>query len=465
MSKTSTGADLLNENYERMLSIMNAIRIGIFITDGEGNVVMINEESAKSGGLRAEDVLGRNMKELQRIGYVDESSILKSIQTGEKVTMIQSTGDEEQLFVTCIPLYTEGKRDLMICTEQNVTELARLEKMLADSRKINEQQENELKLLRRHVLDKNSGVIANSRRMKQVMQTAGRIAEFDTTVLILGESGTGKEVVADYIYQRSNREGKPFIKVNCAAIPVNLLESELFGYEKGAFTGARSQGKMGYFEMANGGTLFLDEIGDLPMMMQAGLLRALQDREIRRVGGEKTIPVDVRIIAATNANLPELIRRGDFRKDLFYRLNTARIEIPALRHRREDIIPLTRFFLQIFCQKYQLQRKITPEGLRLLRSASWPGNVRELKNAIERLVITSDDEISQAQVQELLSTDFDLAEDNEDASLSQLLEECERAILSRYLKQCGTAAEAARRLKVNKSTISRKLHKYSLLDE
>ena len=143
----------------------------------------------------------------------------------------------------------EGKRDLMICTEQNVTELARLEKMLADSRKINEQQENELKLLRRHVLDKNSGVIANSRRMKQVMQTAGRIAEFDTTVLILGESGTGKEVVADYIYQRSNREGKPFIKVNCAAIPVNLLESELFGYEKGAFTGARSQGKMGYFEM------------------------------------------------------------------------------------------------------------------------------------------------------------------------------------------------------------------------
>jgi len=233
------------------------------------------------------------------------------------------------------------------------------------------------------------GIIYKSKKMDEVLKMAIQVAKSDATVLIRGESGVGKELVAEIIHSSSQRKDKPFIKINCAAIPENLLESELFGYKKGAFTGAIID-KKGKFEEAEGGTIFLDEIGDMPLSLQAKLLRVLQSKEIEPIGG-KPKKVDVRIIAATNKNLEEMVKKGSFREDLFYRLNVVPIVIPPLRERKEDIKPLVEYFLEKFNKKYGKNISISKGAMRMLEIYHWPGNVRELENLIERLVLTSSD--------------------------------------------------------------------------
>ena len=234
-------------------------------------------------------------------------------------------------------------------------------------------------------------IIGNSSAMREVYKTIGKVAPSDITVLIQGESGTGKELIARAIHYNSKRLGKPFIALNCAAIPKELLESELFGFEKGAFTGAVER-KLGKFEQANGGTIFLDEIGDMPLDLQAKILRVLQEKEVVRTGGNQSLTVDVRIVAATNQNLEEKVHRKEFREDLFYRLNVVPIQLAPLREREEDIPLLVDYFLEKSCSELEIPRKqCTPEALRQLSAYSWPGNIRELENTIKRAVILSSD--------------------------------------------------------------------------
>jgi two-component system nitrogen regulation response regulator GlnG len=241
----------------------------------------------------------------------------------------------------------------------------------------------------RYQLEKN--IIGNSPAMRDVYKTIGKVAPSDITVLVQGESGTGKELIARAIHYNSRRLGKPFIALNCAAIPKELLESELFGFEKGAFTGAVER-KLGKFEQANGGTIFLDEIGDMPLDLQAKILRVLQEREITRTGGSQSIGVDVRIVAATNQDLHQLVQQRSFREDLYYRLNVVPINLVPLRERREDIPLLAEYFLQKTCAELECPAKqLDPEALRLLVAHAWPGNVRELENTIKRAVILASD--------------------------------------------------------------------------
>jgi len=229
-------------------------------------------------------------------------------------------------------------------------------------------------------------LVFKSERMRKLMEMLERVAKMDTTILVTGESGTGKELIMRHIHETSSRHDKAFISVNCGALPESLFESELFGYEKGAFTGA-DQRRKGLFESARGGTLFLDEIGEMPIKMQIKLLRVLQERSIRRVGGTEEIDVDFRLVAATNRNLQEDVGKGDFREDLFYRINVVPVVLPPLRERREDILPLIRFFLEKFCAKCGEETKeISKEAMGLLHAYDWPGNVRELENTIERIV-------------------------------------------------------------------------------
>ncbi len=312
-------------------------------------------------------------------------------------------------------------------------------------------------------------IIAKSNSMKRILNTVRRIAQLDTTVLISGESGVGKEVIANYIFNMSNRDDKPFVKINCAAIPDNLLESELFGYEKGAFTGADTKGKAGLFEIANEGTLFLDEITEIPLKLQAKFLRALQEREFMRIGGKESIKVNVRIIAATNRNLKEEVEQGNFREDLYYRLNVVPLEIPPLRDRKEDIEALAAHFVDEFSEEYGISKVISAEAMTELTHAYWHGNIRELRNMIERLVVSYDGEyITARQVKNLLFSaqkGMTRAVAGENVTLSQLMDEYEREILMTYLEQYQTAAEVARQLHVDKSTIGRKLKKYDIISK
>ncbi|MCL6633750.1 MAG: sigma 54-interacting transcriptional regulator [Alicyclobacillus herbarius] len=234
--------------------------------------------------------------------------------------------------------------------------------------------------------------VAVSEEMQSLFKTVRRVAAFPTTVLIEGETGSGKEVVADYLHQHSPRRNLPFIKVNCASIPEQLFESELFGYERGAFTGAKREGHSGLFELAHEGTLLLDEVGELSPTLQAKLLRVLQDREIRRVGGSWSKAIDVRVVASTNRDLRSLVEVGRFREDLYYRLDVVHLRVPPLRARREDIIPLCHAFLAEFCHAYGFTRRLSGAALQALEAYTWPGNVRQLRNVMERLCVTVETE-------------------------------------------------------------------------
>lgn len=460
------GYKLIKEHYDELLEILDCIKVGIYITDGNGNTLMLNSESEKTGGMTREELLGKNMKELIKIGYVEESSVLKVMKSRSEENIIQNLGDGGQLFITGVPLIKNNKLDLVVCTERDITETNSLRELLKQKEEIAEKYETELEYRREKDINSEGEIIYDSLAMKNVIEKALRVARLDTTVLLTGKSGTGKELVANLIYKNSLRKKEPFIKVNCAAIPENLLESEFFGYEKGSFTGASRQGKIGIFELADKGTLFLDEIGEIPIQMQSKLLRVLQEKELMRIGGNKTIPVDIRIIAATNINLKKAIEEGKFREDLYYRLNILPINIPPLRERKEDIGRLTRYFIDKFNREYKLNKDILDDAIELLETYHWPGNVRELKNVIERIVVGFDgSHINRFQVQRQLISDKpagDKAGGELAGSLKEMMDAYEKGILTDYMRKYNNASEVARALNVNKSTISRKLSKYNI---
>jgi len=456
------------KNEKEIFELLNSLKVGVYITDGDGNTLFVNDESCRTGGLTREEVIGKNMQELQDSGFVKESISLKTLKSGKGEIILQDLGDGGVVYATSHPIFSEGKISLVVTTERDITEMEMLRRLLKEKEQATENYEQQIEYLVNSNMAQMGDWVAVDTKSRKLIEAALRVAKLDTTVLITGESGTGKEVLANLIYKNSSRLGKPFIKVSCAAVPENLIESEFFGYVKGAFTGADSRGKRGYFELANSGTIFLDEIGEIPLHLQSKFLRVIQEREVARVGGTTTIPLDIRVIAATKVNLLEAVEKGTFREDLYYRLNVLPIEILPLRERRQDIGALSEYFVTDSNKKLHVNKHLTIQAIDTLEKHDWPGNVRELQNIIERSMISFDgDEITKFQMELLLYPKGPTAynfnnETIEDSNIEEMMNSYEKSILSNMLEKHKNASQVAKALGMNKSTLSRRMAKYGL---
>ena len=450
------------ENHE-LQKLLNCIQDGIFITDGDGKIVACNDASLGFCYQKKDDLIGKNMQDMVSDGIFDDSVALKVIERNSAVTEMQkSLTNKLDLLVTGTPLHKDGTISYVVITERDVTELKKLENKLNTLKEITEKD-----LYHQAGMPNiESELIFESPVMIDLINMVARISSSEATVLIQGESGTGKSMIAKFIYQNSLRKNKPFVELNCGAIPENLLESELFGYEKGAFTGANNKGKIGLFEIANGGTIFLDEISTIPLHLQVKILRVLQEKEIMRVGGTKYIPVDIRIISATNSDLEQLVQEGLFRKDLFYRLNVCQFTMPPLRDRKEDISSLCDFFIDKFNAKYHCSKILSSSARKLLHCYNWPGNIRELENIMERIIIiTNADVISGENIASLFPVSNLESANHSNPSVIDLKDEMdnfEKNIILSKLRYCKTVTDLAHSLSIDKSTATRKLQKYRI---
>ena len=451
-------------------TIFEASSDGIWVCDGQGVVISINRASEELNGIRRKDVIGRNIADLVERKAFDQSVTAEVMATGRRQTVMQHVAKTDRhLLVTGTPsIDSGGNLALIVVNERDMTELNILREQFEESRKIGEKYRDELSEMALMELKRNE-IVAESNPMRHVLQTALKLAHIGASnILILGESGVGKGLLAKLLHQSSPRNQSPFVEINCAALPENLLEAELFGYEKGAFTGASEKGKVGLFELAQGGTLFLDEIGDMPLALQAKLLKYLDDRNIRRIGGTQSIRVDCSTIAATNRNLPALVQARQFREDLYYRLKSFILEIPPLRERPEDIAGLVRASLQAFNRKYGLNKTIDSGTVRLLMRYAFPGNVRELKNILENAVVLSNsDQIDGFIASSLGDGQGLLAElrgvrDRSGQSLSQQLEAAEKSILLEAARTCRTTREMAAALGISQPSVVRKLRLHGI---
>jgi PAS domain S-box-containing protein len=385
---------MTKDEFHRLLveyqSIFDSVSDGIYVTDGEGRTLRVNRAFEQITGIAATEIQGRDVRDLLSSGVFHKSVSLQVLETGREQSMMETLPNGKEVLLTGIPVMDrEGRVSRVVTTLRDMEELNSLKQDLARTVEKSERYRMELLQLRLNQM-KMDNVIIFSPEMKRVMRTALQLGDVDSTVLITGESGVGKEIVARAIHRAGRGEHAPLIATNCSAIPEALLESELFGYERGAFTGAEKGGKPGLFEVARGGTLFLDEIGDVSLNIQVKLLRALHEKEILRVGGRAPIKIDVRVIAATNRDLDLMVEQGKFRRDLYYRLNVIPLHIPPLRERQSAILPLIDHFLAEFNRRFSREARISPEAMRAMEAWVWPGNVRELENTIERLVVLSD---------------------------------------------------------------------------
>ena len=456
------------ESYKQMAKLLDAIMQssydGLWITDSQGNVLKLNRAAEQITGCAASEVIGKNVRLLVEAGYVDESVTLQVLEQKTTVTMVQKTKLNKKVLATGSPIFNaSGEIELIVINDRDITELDAMRKELEMSRKLVDLYRSELSELQLRGLQW-SYYVCQSKVMQTLYEKALRVADFDTAVLLAGESGVGKGLLARLIHQRSRRCNGPFVRVDCAATVETLFESELFGYEKGAFTGAAPKGKAGLVELADGGTLFFDEIGEVPMAQQVKLLRFLDEKRLLRVGGTLAKRVDTRIIAATNKNLAEEVRKNRFRRDLFYRLNVVSLLIPPLRERPEDIVGLITYFMKKFAEKYDLSKQIDREAIDALVRYHYPGNIRELENIIQSMmVLSSGDMITSKDLPPEVRGSLGEAEAlNEGVltSLKGLIGQASVEHILKALEKYGSQREAARHLGVNQSTISRTLRRH-----
>ena len=444
----------LSVNWQRahlLEAVFDQLSDAMVLYDADLTITGVNQAAGRLFGIAAGEMVGRNCREVFRCGVCDEDcGMLAGLNQGPSAP--HST----------LRLHTDNGRERLavIRTSQLVSDDGRLEGVIATIKDITEE-----------VAPQKREVIAESPAMRELLNFVRRVAASEaTTILLEGENGTGKDLVATTLHYQSLRQTEPFIAINCAAIPETLLESELFGYEKGAFTDARSQ-KRGIFELADKGTLFLDEIGEIPLMLQAKLLRVLEEQSFRRLGGLKDIKLDLRVLAATNKNLREAVHEGAFRPDLYFRLNVIHITIPPLRERPDDILPLARFFVDHYNRKFKRNLAgVSAEAGRLLMIHDWPGNVRELRNAIERAMILEESaEIRSSSLPITIGHTVGMAAPTAAAAVSEFpneglsLVENEKQLLMRALEKTGgNQTQAARLLHITRDTLRYKMKKFNL---
>lgn len=449
----------LQEANERLDAIIENSFDGIYITDNKANTIKVNKSYEIITGLKKEEVLGKNMIDLIKNNVISISGSVLALQKKEPVTLHQEFKTGKKALITSSPVFDKNGDIIMVVTNvRDLTEIYRLKKE-AEQNNFNK---NNTPIDNNNTLQ-DENIISIDENSKEILNIARKVAGLDTTVMLIGETGVGKELFANYILKNSKRKNKPFIKVNCGAITPSLAESEFFGYEKGAFTGADKNGKAGIFEAANNGTVFLDEIGELPLSLQVKLLRVLQENEIERVGGTKSIKVNVRIIAATNANLEKLVDQKLFRKDLYYRLMVFPIYIPPLRNRKKDIIPLVNLFKDTFNKKYGFNKSFSNDVLEKLQNYDWPGNIRELRNIVERGLILAENTVT---IKDLIFFDNKKIQNNkfnlpDTDNLKELIEQIELSYINKAYDKYKNVRQAAESLNMDPSTFVRKRKKYT----
>ncbi|WP_176431318.1 sigma-54 interaction domain-containing protein [Anaerovirgula multivorans] len=452
-----------NVNFQEVKLILDSVQEAITIDDKNGNTVWVNKACEQLYEIKREDLIGKNIDTLEKIGVFSHSVAKEVFRKKQQISILHNNKKGKRVLTTGTPILdVDGNIKQVVSTSRDITELIVLKNELEDI-------QNELEELREKQQVIMNDFIIESQEMKDILLLAKRLSQVDSTVLITGESGVGKGEIAKYIHQSGPRSNHSLIKVNCGAIPESLLESELFGYEYGAFTGSKKQGKMGLFELAHKGTIFLDEIGELPLNLQVKILQVIQDKEIQKVGGITTIPVDVRIIAATNKDLQNMVHEKKFREDLFYRLNVVPIHIPCLHERPEDIFPLIRHFLRKYNKKFNLVKRIDSNAVAILLKYPWPGNVRELENIIERVVITTKQDIILPQnLPNYIISEGDNSSDikvpTSTVNLKDTIEEVEKQIIHKAVIKYKTTREVAKALGVSQPTIVRKINKYKITE-
>ena len=440
----------LENRYEMINSILNSVSDGVISYDKDGVITNANHNARRILG---KGVINKNVKE-----FITSNLFIKSIDEGKKISNEIIDIDKLSLVLNLEPIKVDSKVIGSVATFQKSKQIQEVEQKIRHSM-----------LKKGHIAHARfEDILGESKEINQVKEIAKRYAEVDSTVLIFGETGTGKELFAQSIHNHSNRKDKPFVAINLGAFPPNLLESELFGYVKGAFTGALSEGKTGIFELAHGGTIFLDEISEAPLEVQLKLLRVIQERKIVRIGDDKVIPIDVRIVAASNKDLREQVNKGLFREDLYYRICVLELKIPRLEERKEDIPYLINHFIKESKIPVDI---ITNKAVNMLKEAKWPGNVRQLNNIIERLIIMSSDGIiDSTMVEEVL--DYSNKDNFKGNSVVrnnrlEIKEDCtEEELIKRALIETkGNRKETADILGISTTTLWRRINKYKSIDD
>lgn len=465
------------KEYEK---VFNYCYDSIYEVDSQGNVIRANPATERISGVVPDQVIGKSIYEIESDRTFFPSITPLVLENRKPTTILQNVGSAGKAVVTGVPVFdqkgeivriisvTRDISELIELIEESSTDIKLMSKLYERLRKcsdLNEQYSKALSKIQKETIEVKR-INTKNRLMGNVVEIAKKIACVDSTVLILGETGVGKDMIATMIHNTSERRGKSFVKINCGAIPEGIFESELFGYEKGAFTGAQKEGKLGLIEIANEGTLFLDEIGELPLNLQVKILQVIQEHSFIKVGGTTRKKVDIRLIAATNKDLKQMVKDGSFREDLFYRLNVVPIVIPPLRERKEDIPELIMNFIEHFNKKYKRNKQLASETMHILLDYDWPGNVRELENLAERLVIVSKDKIIYPE--DLPPNIYEISEQivqsrishKEGMTLKETIEKVEFEMIRGAYQKYGSTTKAAEALGVNQSTVVRKLKKY-----
>ncbi|PBE86948.1 AAA family ATPase [Clostridioides difficile] len=456
----------------------------ICVSDDKGIIIYCNKAFEENYGLKKEDILGKNVSFLEDSGYSTKSPIPIVLKTKTKFSLEQDTQTGKKLIITATPIFDEnGNLEFTVENCRDITELNNIKNKLEDTKKQVKKYKSEVETLYRTALRIEDTVIMDGIVMRPIINTVNHVSKTDVSVLLLGESGTGKSSLARYIHHNSNRSNGPFITINCATISPQLLESELFGYTSGAFTGASTKGKVGLVELANGGTLFLDEIGDIPQNLQAKFLQLIQDRTFTPVGSLKNKKVDIRIISATNVDLVSKVKEKKFREDLYYRLNVIEIKLPPLRERRDNLVEIIKYYFNRYSSDFNLNKTISKEAMDAIANYRFPGNIRELQNIIQKILLTcTDNHITIDDLPNILTKNIHITNNGNKTHISQinkviisdskstnyknknfdtLIKEYEKNIILDAYEKFGSSYKVAKHLEISQSKANRLIRKYT----
>lgn len=467
LEKVAMKMDFFQNIILELDAIIDSSSDGLFVCDAQANVIRVNPASERIHHIKENELIGKNMVDLIKQGFIDRSAALEASQSKTTVSLLQNK-DDRKLISTGTPVFDDaGNLIRVVVSERDISEIDKLQRELEEQASLKDQLKDQLIEIQQADL-KNNQIIARSPSMIKTLEKALKASPANSSVLITGESGVGKGLIANLIHNNSRRSNNPLIRINCGAIPETLIESELFGYEAGAFTGAQSRGKPGSLELANGGSLFLDEVAELPLSAQVKLLRFLEDGRLIRLGDSKERTIDARILAATHRNLKNMVAKGTFRHDLYYRLNVIPLHLPALRERNACILPLIRHYIDYFADLVGARKRLSRAALDALLAYAYPGNVRELMNICERAVVMSGPEV--IDLPDLprdvnrRSSELTVLADQwpEEMTLNQILQSVEQKVLRATIQKYETQCEAASVLGVSQPTIARRLKKYGI---